>query len=97
MLEKALNVPGMISLAAGFVDQESLPAEETAELVQAILSDPASQKACLQYGCTEGYLPLRRAILDYIGKSNGFAPADCLKILFLIVQFFFCFLRHSPN
>ncbi len=77
MLEKALTVPQMISLAAGFVDQESLPCEKTAELVQEILRESATQKACLQYGCTEGHLPLRQSIVDYFASSNGVRSQDC--------------------
>ena len=64
LMQQALAHPELISLAAGFVDQHTLPVEPTAEALRAILADPARGRAALQYGTTPGYLPLREAILD---------------------------------
>ena len=77
MLEKALTVPGLISLAAGFVDQQSLPSDVTWELAQEILNDEATQKACLQYSCTEGDTALREAVLTNMAAKNGITPEEC--------------------
>ena len=59
-MQQAIENPGLISLAAGLVDPETLPADEVRTALNAILSDPASARTALQYGTTQGYLPLRR-------------------------------------
>jgi 2-aminoadipate transaminase len=63
-MAKTLARPDLISLAAGFVDYESLPVEPTTTALDHILADPALARAALQYGTTIGYTPLRQAILD---------------------------------
>ncbi len=47
LMQEALADPALISLAAGFVDQESLPNETTAASVAAILADPIEGKRAL--------------------------------------------------
>ena len=54
--------PNLISLAAGFVDPETLPIELVQLATQALLSSPASARASLQYGTTHGSLKLRRLL-----------------------------------
>ena len=44
-----LDRPGLVSLAAGFTDDDSLPVEEDRELLQKILSSKRGRPA-LQYG-----------------------------------------------
>jgi 2-aminoadipate transaminase len=66
----------MISLAAGLVDEESLPVAEVANVVADILSHPADGRAALQYGTTQGYVPLRRHILDRFVAADGTRAAD---------------------
>src|SRR5205823_10049770 len=58
-MQQAVENPELISLAAGLVDPESLPADEVRTALDAILSDPRSAQAALQYGTNQGYLPLR--------------------------------------
>lgn len=55
----ALSRPKLISLAAGFTDQETLPNTETLSLLTDILSEPKRGKAALQYGTTQGDPVLR--------------------------------------
>ena len=64
LMSRALANPDLISLAAGFVDQQSLPAEATRRALEAIWADPQSARTSLQYGTTPGYPPLREAILS---------------------------------
>src|SRR5207253_2995609 len=58
-MQQAIENPELISLAAGLVDPETLPADEVSVVLDEILSDPRSAQAALQYGTTQGYLPLR--------------------------------------
>ena len=44
LMRRALAHPELISLAAGFVDQVSLPVEATHEAVEAVLKDPRRAK-----------------------------------------------------
>ncbi len=63
LMHMALARPSLISLAAGFVDQHSLPVEPTSKALDAILKDPVAARAALQYGTTHGYHLLREQIL----------------------------------
>lgn len=67
----ALARPELISLAAGFVDQESLPVEETRQAIEAVLADGGRGRAALQYGTNAGYLPLREAVLRRFLAADG--------------------------
>jgi 2-aminoadipate transaminase len=64
LMHLALANPELVSLAAGFVDQESLPCEATDEAVRRVLADRGRARAALQYGTTPGYAPLRKAVLN---------------------------------
>ena len=59
-----LTRPHLISLAAGFVDQDSLPIEATREMMNDLLADVSIARSALQYGSTSGLPELRRMILD---------------------------------
>ncbi len=67
----ALAQPELISLAAGFVDQASLPLDSTRQAMEAVLSDLDRGRAALQYGTTTGHLPLREAVLARLLASDG--------------------------
>lgn len=62
-MKAALENPRLISLAAGFVDNESLPCAETLEVCREVLGRPSSGRPALQYGNTPGYDPLREKVL----------------------------------
>ena len=62
-MKQAIETPGLISLAAGLVDEPSLPTAEIAQAVAEVFADPATAKAALQYGTTQGLAALRQAIL----------------------------------
>lgn len=71
LIATALANPGLINLAAGLVDADTLPLEETSAACQAILSDPARAKTALQYDTTLGSADLRKAVLEHIERLEG--------------------------
>jgi len=71
LMAKTVAHPELISLAAGFVDQQTLPVEPTQTALERMLADPDAARAALQYGTTVGYLPLREAILDRMLEADG--------------------------
>src|SRR6476661_5693427 len=73
-MELALNNPNLISLAAGLVDGASLPAGPVAAAVADLLRDPATARAALQYGTTQGYAPLVERILRHVSALDGRTP-----------------------
>jgi 2-aminoadipate transaminase len=75
-MQQAIENPNLISLAAGLVDPESLPATEVSEAVALILSRPGSARAALQYGTTQGYAPLREKLLQRAAALDGITPQD---------------------
>ncbi|MBI2481449.1 MAG: PLP-dependent aminotransferase family protein [Planctomycetia bacterium] len=64
LMSRALNNPGLISLAAGFVDQRTLPVEIVRGVMSDLLGNDIEARAMLQYGATPGLPALRRSILD---------------------------------
>jgi 2-aminoadipate transaminase len=76
LIQVALEHPHIINLAAGLVDMETLPTEETAELVQVILKDTPRGREALQYGSTAGLAPLRQLAVDHMAALDGKKPAD---------------------
>lgn len=71
-MDQALSHPHIISLAAGFTDNPSLPVEETREIVQELLADERLARPSLQYGSTLGDAALRRRTVDRI-RDGDFA------------------------
>jgi len=74
MMEIALRNPDLISLAAGFVDQETLPTRAVMACCRTILGDDARGKAALQYGTTIGHAGLRENILNLLAEEEGITP-----------------------
>jgi 2-aminoadipate transaminase len=78
LLRMPIDDPEIISLAAGFVDQESLPAEEMADCARELLSE-GKNKSPLQYGTSPGFLPLREEIsrmLEGQGAGGNVSPDE---------------------
>lgn len=69
-MQAALANPGLVSLAAGFVDQLSLPHQETARAAAEILGDPVEGRRALQYGTTIGDLGLRRELVSLLERNE---------------------------
>lgn len=76
LMAQALAHPDVISLAAGFVEHDSLPVEEVAKSVDSLLSRRDAALSSLQYGSTIGYPPLRRAIVDRLAAAEGRSSAE---------------------
>jgi 2-aminoadipate transaminase len=75
-MQQAVENPHLISLAAGLVDYESVPADEVRAALDELLSRPASARAALQYGTTQGYAPLREQLLARTVALDDVSPAD---------------------
>ncbi len=71
MMAEALANPDVISLAAGFVDYETLPVAETREAIEELLSDGAAARAALQYGATKGLASLRERLAKRLAETDG--------------------------
>ena len=66
---KSLSDPTIISFAAGNPSPLSFPAEELAEISADIFANDST--AALQYGITEGYPPLRKAVAERMKEKFG--------------------------
>ena len=70
LMSRALANPDLISLAAGFVDPETLPVDIVQRATQKILQDPATAKAALQYGSTHGNRELRDQLRGWLEQVD---------------------------
>ena len=75
LMTRALANPHLISLAAGFVDPESLPVEIVQRATRQILADEAAAKSALQYGSTHGNQELRTLLRERLEEADG-APLE---------------------
>jgi 2-aminoadipate transaminase len=67
-LLKYTQRPEMISFAGGMPAPELFPQEQFREAACRILTNPAAGQSALQYGPTEGYLPLREMIARHTSR-----------------------------
>ena len=58
------------------MDEASLPAAEVGAAVAQIMADPATARAALQYGSTQGLPALREKVLAHTCLADGVSPAD---------------------
>jgi 2-aminoadipate transaminase len=75
-MEQGVSNPGVISLAAGLVDQDSLPVDEVAQACARLMAHPALARELLQYGATPGYAPLRDLLARRLAEMDGLAPGE---------------------
>jgi 2-aminoadipate transaminase len=73
-MQQAVENPHVISLAAGLVDPDSLPAAEVGAAVADLLGRPETARAALQYGTTQGHAPLRDKVLSRLAALDGTTP-----------------------
>lgn len=71
LMQTALENPSIVSLAAGFVDQESLPVEIVAEAAAEMLGDAEEGRRSLQYGTTLGDYRLRTSLIEQLERGEG--------------------------
>jgi 2-aminoadipate transaminase len=77
LMRLALARPELISLAAGFVDQHSLPVAWADDAWRAIMADGLSARSALQYGTTQGDPVLRYALAQrLVAESPETAGVD---------------------
>ncbi|WP_284306520.1 aminotransferase-like domain-containing protein [Hydrogenophaga electricum] len=68
-LFKLLGKPGIISFAGGFPDSAMFDVEGIREAANAALNEEPG--AALQYGATEGYLPLREQLAAFMASKGA--------------------------
>lgn len=70
-MQQAVQNPQVISLAAGLVDQASLPVDEVRLASARLLSDESQARQALQYGTTAGADRLRRILVAHLATLEG--------------------------
>ena len=71
LMQTALTRPKLISLAAGFTDNATLPVELSRQLLNEILRVPKVGQPALQYGVTAGTENLRQLTATHLQKLDG--------------------------
>jgi 2-aminoadipate transaminase len=71
LMQTALTRPKLISLAAGFTDNPTLPVELSRQLLNEILRDKKTGQPALQYGITAGENNLRQLTAKHLQKLDG--------------------------
>ena len=71
LMKTALSRPKLISLAAGFTDNATLPVEISRRLLNDILRSPKTGQPALQYGTTAGESDLRQLTATHLQKLDG--------------------------
>lgn len=71
LMAQAVANPRIISLAAGLVDYDTLPADAMQTLVERVLEDPNRARTALQYGTTEGLASLRQKLYHHMATLDG--------------------------
>ena len=75
---KVVSQPGMVSLAGGIPAPESFPMDNMKELTERVI-DKYGSKA-FQYDLTEGFTPLREALVDYLQRKSIMISAEDILI-----------------
>jgi 2-aminoadipate transaminase len=76
---KVASSPGMISLAGGLPAAESFPLEIMEELLGAVLAKHGGK--ALQYDASEGWGPLREALVDHLAARGVATTAEGILIM----------------
>ena len=71
LIKSALSRPKLISLAAGFTDNATLPTEISRKLLDEILRSPKTGRPALQYGISAGESHLRQLTATHLQKLDG--------------------------
>lgn len=79
-LLKLLDQPDVISFAGGIPDPALFPAEAVQRASEEVLADPALRNQALQYSVSEGYLPLRRWLVDHMAVLGVACEPDNIMI-----------------
>ena len=76
LMRLKLSHPRLISLAAGFTDDESLPVKEVRELLHGILRSRETGRRALQYGPTQGDTGLRELTARHVKQLDRLASTN---------------------
>src|SRR5258708_31878803 len=71
LMQQAVQNPQVISLAAGLVDQTTLPVAEMRIACRTLLADETAARQALQYGTTPGAERLRGRFLRYLAELQA--------------------------
>jgi 2-aminoadipate transaminase len=71
LMHAALSQPDLISLAAGFTDNPTLPVGISHRLLNQVLRSPKTGRPALQYGITAGETNLRRLTARHLQKLDA--------------------------
>ena len=71
LIKTSLSLPKLISLAAGFTDNATLPTEISRQLLNDILRSPKTGRPALQYGISAGENHLRQLTATHLQKLDG--------------------------
>jgi len=74
LMQQGVENPQMLSLAAGLVDQSSLPVDEVQQAVSDLLRDAERGRHVLQYGTTQGAERLRGQLVQHLSRLEGGTP-----------------------
>ncbi len=76
---KVVSQPGMISLAGGIPAPQSIPLDLIQELTSTVLKKYGAR--ALQYDLTEGFIPLREALVPYLANKgiHTTVPEVCIS------------------
>ncbi|MGH2519392.1 MAG: PLP-dependent aminotransferase family protein, partial [Chloroflexota bacterium] len=72
------QLPGMISLSGGMPAPELFPVEAFRRFANQVLDEAPGQ--ALQYGITEGFVPLREWIVEHLGRKGMSVSTDGVLI-----------------
>ena len=81
LMGMALANPDLVSLAAGFVDQATLPVVATAQVVATLSADLVQGRRALQYGMTAGDLALRSRLIGLLEENEAEPPGTFADLL----------------
>jgi 2-aminoadipate transaminase len=70
LMQAALSRPGLISLAAGFTDNATLPVEISRTVLNRVLRSPPAGRPALQYGITAGEANLRQLTARHLQQLD---------------------------
>jgi 2-aminoadipate transaminase len=80
-MQTALENPEIVSLAAGFVDQQTLPVEIAGEAAAGLLGDPIAGRRALQYGTTIGDHALRTRLVGELEREDSVAEGSYREVI----------------
>ena len=76
LMQAALSQPKLISLAAGFTDNATLPVEISRRVLHRVLRSPKTGRPALQYGVTTGETNLRRLTARHLQELDSFSSSS---------------------